>query len=268
MKATNIDLEIQENLDSFQLTEKHKVTVEMVASFVQQLLNFLPRAIPDYTDHGVQHSNNLMNSFSNFLTNLKNSTAAQLTEKEKWLICLTIWLHDIGVLITQQPKKKEHNDNSVKLLERSEFAFLRGMLGDDIVQCLKFVIKYHSSHENMDDIPKDVVCADIRLRLCCAIFRLLDGCDITSKRTHPILYKLLKAYHLIDPDNAKYWEAHLGISSAVFQKNKIVIDCNRRTNHALLTNHLSGDLKNINTILKEEAFPEFDLAIVHSSLKK
>lgn len=207
-----------------------------------------------------------MKSFSNFLKNLK-SLKAELSEEERWLICLSIWLHDIGVLITSQEEKEKHNENSVRLLRRPEFSMIRSMLGDNIVKCLKYIVKYHSSNFKLDSIPNEVICPNVRLRLVCAIFRLLDGCDITSARTSPILYNLLKGYKLIDENNMKYWDAHLSISSAVFQGKKIVIDCKKSERHKLLTEHLKSDLKEINKILEEEDFPQFEVRIVHLTLE-
>lgn len=259
-------MEIQE-LASIGLTEEHQTAVKMVVTFVQQILHFLPRAVPDYTDHGVKHSNNLMRLFANFLNNLR-TLGSELTEKERWVVCLSIWVHDIGVLITKQENKKEHNDNTVKLLKRKELDMLKDFLGDDVVNCLKHTAKYHSSHTNLEAILTDPICHDVRLPLVCAVFRLLDGCDITSARVSLCLYNLLKAYNLIDPQNMEFWDAHLSISSAVFKGRKIVIDCKRGKKHECLTKHLTADLNKINKIFEREEHPQYEITIVHGDLKK
>jgi uncharacterized UPF0160 family protein len=266
LKVTKISENV-EYLDEIDLTEEHKTSIKFTFTFVKQILNYLPRAIPDYTDHGVQHSNNLMKIFSNFLSNQKDHfEKAFLTEEERWVICLAIWLHDIGVLVTKQEEKDKHNENSVEILDRPEFEFLKSQLGKDIVKCLKFVIKNHSSKCDLNAITKDPIHPKIRLRLICAIFRLIDGCDVTSARTKPVLYKLLRAYDLLNQDSVEYWEAHLTISSAVFKKEEIIIDCDDPTTAKKLTDHLEKEINRINLILNQERFPEFTVKIVSSTL--
>jgi len=132
---------LTEDLDRIGLEDGHKALVVQVAGYVRQILNYLPRAIPDYTDHGVQHSNNLIRIFRNFLRNLQCFDLS-LSEEEKWLVCLAIWLHDVGCLVTKEQEKEKHNLYSVEILQRPEFHMLVDILGGDIVKCLKFVTKY------------------------------------------------------------------------------------------------------------------------------
>ncbi len=82
------------------------------------------------------------------------------------------------------------------------------------------------------------------------------------------MYSLLKAYGLVDPENMKFWDAHLSISSAVFKGRKIVIDCKKGRKHELLTEHLKSDLAKINKIFEREGFPQYEIAIIHGDLKK
>ena len=232
--------------------------MEQISVYVQQLLNYLPRAIPDYTDHGVQHSSNLTRLFCNFVQNLeKNFKGAELTEEERWLVCLAIWLHDIGCLLTTEEEKAKHNKYSVEMLQRPEFHILADMLGDDMLKCVKFVVISHSSSYDLKNIPSEPIHSKIRLRLICAIFRLMDGCDITSARTKKVLYELLKAYKLLDDESMKFWEAHRSISSVVFERKEIVIDCDDVDKAELLVKHLENDLEKINQTLAEEQFPIF-----------
>lgn len=260
MRADRIN-SIIEGLDEISLDERHRSAVVQVAGLVQQVLNYLPRSIPQYTDHGVQHSNNLMRRFSNFLENLQEFNL-ELTEEERWLVCLAIWLHDIGCLIAEEGEREKHNEYSVQLLERVEFGILEDILGSDILKCLKFVVISHSSNYCLEQVPKEPLHPNIRLRLICAIFRLLDGCDITSARTKRVLYEILKAYNLLDQKSKKFWEAHRSISSAVFEGDTIKIDCDNTDTAELLIEHLEKDLREINRIFSEERFPTFRIEAV------
>jgi hypothetical protein len=253
------------NLIEKNLKEEHKLKIQETISFVRQVLGFLPRAIPDYTDHGVQHSLNLMTIFNNFSENIEK-LGCTLTEEEDYLLTLAIWLHDIGLLITDEKEKEKHNENSIKVMESQEFTMLEDMLGKDVFRCLKFITKYHSSHADLAEVPRHAIIANVRLRLICAVFRLLDGCDITSARTTRVLYNLLTAHGLLKDDSLPYWKAHLTISSAVFQQRDLIVDCDSIEDAKLLTSHLEKDLEPINKILREEKFPEFKLSVVQSPI--
>jgi len=220
--------------------------------------------MPDYTDHGVKHSKNLTEIFSNFLQNLQQFKV-DLEEEEKWLICIAIWLHDIGILITKEEEKEKHNENSVKMLNGPDLLVVTNIIDNDICTCLKFVIKYHSSNTVLAEVPKDKIHPKIRLPLVCAVFRLLDGCDITAKRIPPVLYSLLKTYDLLKPENLPFWEAHHNINSAVFQKTELIIDCDTVAPAQDIIDHLKEELIKINNVLKDEGFPQFTVRVVEQS---
>lgn len=246
------------------MTKDHERTVVQVAFLAGQILSYLPRAMPDYTDHGVKHSKNLIEIFSNFLQNLPQFRV-DLEEEEKWLICLAIWLHDIGILITNEEEKEKHNENSVKMLNGQDLLVITNTIDQDICTCLKYVIKYHSSHTDLAQVPKDKIHPKIRLPLACAVFRLLDGCDITAKRIPPVLYSLLKTYGLLKAPNLPFWEAHRNINSAVFQKDELVIDCDNITPAQEIIDHLKEDIAKINKVLTDGGFPQFTVRVVEQA---
>ncbi|MGE5556721.1 MAG: hypothetical protein ACM3UY_10780 [Methanocella sp.] len=264
MKEPQIYAEISNLIDT-NLTEQHKVKIQETVSFVRQVLGFLPRAVPDYTDHGIQHSLNLMTIFNNYSLNI-SKLGYTFTEQENYLLTLAIWIHDIGLLITKEEEKSKHNENSIKVMESHEFTMLEDILGKDVFRCLKYVVKFHSSHTDLNLVPKHEIIPNVRLRLICAVFRLLDGCDITSARTTRVLYNLLAANGLLKADSIPFWKAHLSISSAVFQGNDLIVDCDNLEDAKLLTSHLEKDLVPINKILSEEKFPEFKFSVVQSEL--
>jgi len=245
------------------LTAEHNVKVQQVISAVTQVLGFLPRAAPNLTDHGVQHSKNLMDIFSNFSQNLERLDV-MLSEPEKYLLTLGIWLHDVGLLITDEKDKKAHGKNSIKVMESKAFSMLHDILGKDVFNSLKYVVKYHSSDTDLKDVPQYKLMQDVRLRLVCTIFRLIDGCDITSARASRVLYNLLTENGLLNDESLKHWKAHISIVSAVFQQEKLVVDCDNESDGLFIIDHLKGELETVNQIFKEELFPEFQLLVVQS----
>lgn len=245
------------------LTDEHKVKVQEIISSVMQVLGFIPRTTPNLTDHGVQHSKNLMEIFNNFSQNL-DKLGFPLSEPEKYLLTLSIWLHDVGLLITDEKDKERHSVNSIKVMESKAFSMLHDILGKDVFNHLKYIVKYHSSHTELTEVPQHKTIPDVRLRLICAIFRLIDGCDITSARTSKVLYNLLTENKLLEKNSLKHWKSHLSIVSAIFQQKDLVVDCDSKTDGSFAINHLKDDLEAINKIFRTENFPEFQLSVVQS----
>lgn len=184
------------------------------------------------------------------------------SQEEKLLLCLAIHLHDVGCLLG----RTNHNKKSVKLMEHKRFSFLEDMIGDDLLTCLKYMVISHSSDYDLESIPREPAHARVRLRLLCAIFRLLDGCELSSARTKRVLYEILKTYSRIKPEANKYWEAHLSISSVVFSDNMIFVDSKNLRKTRRLTKHLKRDLKIINKVFREENFPELTVQIIKFEL--
>jgi len=238
--------EIEECLEKLNLPSGYKSGVRTTVLMVRPLLYYLPRGIPQYTDHGVLHSQNLLRLLCNFVNNWAGTAFAN---EEKYLLSIAVWLHDIGCLLGRE----KHNENSVKLLEHPRFSFIDNLLDGDLRSCLKYIIVSHSSDYKLKNIPKIPVHQDVRLKLACATFRSIDGCDITDARTKPILYDILKTYSLLEKDSIEIWECHLSTIGAVFQGNDINITYRKgkRKEARLLTDHLREDLKKLNRIFKK-----------------
>jgi hypothetical protein len=177
---------------------------------------------------------------------LKNWTGPIFKTEEKYLLSLAVWLHDIGCLI----EREKHNEKSVELLGHPRFSFLDNFLDGGLKACLSNIIIAHSSTYDLKKIPKTAIHENIRLDLCCATFRLLDGCDITDARTKPILYDILDSYHLINDVSQPFWKCHLSTIGAVFDGNDINITYRRgkKKEASLLINHLKKDLRKMNKI--------------------
>jgi exopolyphosphatase/pppGpp-phosphohydrolase len=197
----------------------------------------------------------------NFRDNFANHFS--LSQEEKLLLCLAIYLHDIGCILGRE----KHSEKSSKLLRRKEFTFLSGIIGDDMLKCLEYIILYHSSDYDLTCIPREPLHYRVRLRLLCAIFRLLDGCELTSARTKRVLYEILKTYKKIKPKAKKFWEAHLSIVSLVFKGNDIVVDCKNIVKARVLIKHFQEELDKVNKIFKEEGFPQLNLRVKRFRLR-
>jgi len=87
--------------------------------------------------------------------------------------------------------------------------------------------------------------------MICAIFRLIDACDISRARVRPIVYDILNDHNLIDKESKKWWEAHINITSVVFNKGYIDVAVKDEIKAKVLINHLRRDLRSINRELEQ-----------------
>ncbi|MDR1993949.1 MAG: hypothetical protein LBQ98_10760 [Nitrososphaerota archaeon] len=243
------------------LTDEHKAIVYEIRAKISPVLGFIPRAIPNYTNHGVQHSTNVAKLFSNFSQNLY-TFKHELSEPETYLISLCIWLHDVGCLIANEDGEDTHHLKSIEVLESNAFSRLRKRIDVDDFNCIKAMILFHSSSEkDLNDVP---VCemANVRLKLICAIFRLLDDCDISGGRNSDILYNLLTEKNLLDKQSIPHWRAHISIGAVGFYQDKFVVECANVCDGERSIKNLADELAKINKVFKEAGFPTFTLSVI------
>lgn len=238
-------------LDSFDLNFKYKIKCIEVFSFIQPLLSYLPREIGDYTDHGVLHCENLLNIFINFQNNIGQIF---FSEEEKYVIILSIILHDIGCIIN----RCKHNEHSIMLLESDRFITIRDLIENQIFTCVKYIILSHSFIFDLQTIPK-LIHPKIRLRLICSIFRLIDSCDITKSRTKDLLFYILQKYADLSNKAKDHWMAHKNIESIFFVDNIILIKIYDEQLTKILINHLLEDLEKINKIFIEYEIKPYEI---------
>jgi len=251
--------DMSEILDEIGLPEEYQAIVMEVEVIARRILSYIPRGIKDYPEHGVVHSENLLLLFKNFLNNFsKSDLNFHFTYSEKLLICLSIWLHDIGCIFGRE----RHSENSVKLLEEiDEFKHLKNRIGASLFECLKYIIISHSSWYDFSKLPRNTIDPGVDLLKTCAVFRLLDACDLSSERVK-VIYDILKKYGLLNQKSRIYWEAHLNIISVVFDNDVIIINCRNKESTEQLIKHFEEELESVNSIFCEIGMPKLKLHVV------
>ena len=141
------------------------------------------------------------------------------------------------------------------------FRLLELKVGSDIMACVKYLAVSHSSDYDFDLLPKHPIPPKIRLNLICALFRLIDGCDLLPARANRVLYEILMKFDPMDKQRQRFWKAHFSIKGVVFQKNKMTISTEDDLVSKPLTDHLIEDLDEINKILIKNGFPAFSIRI-------
>lgn len=242
-------------LDKIGLSPDYQAVVLEVEAIAKRILSFLPRSLQEYPEHGVAHSENLFGLFQNFLDNFGQNI---FSEEEKLLICLAIWLHDIGCILGRE----RHSENSVRLLrEIKEFRSLGARIGDSLFECLKYVIMSHSSWYDLSNIPTHPIHPKVNLLKVCAVFRLLDGCDLSSERIK-VIYEILEKYGLLSENSKKFWKAHLEIVSVIFRDNTVIINCKNQGSAEPLIKHFKDELDKINNAFHKANLPKLEVEIV------
>jgi hypothetical protein len=230
---------------------EYQTKIAEIRGFVSPLLHFIPRSLPDYTDHGITHNEDLLRILDNFIENFPEY---ELSDEELFIIYASIWLHDVGCLICTQEDKAKHSLKSAELLDSDFFKPIHSIVSLDLITCIKYVILSHQHSYPFEKIPEKPIHPKIRLKLICSLFRLIDACDISAARVNQTLYNVLSEKKLIDEENKKWWDAHRDIVSVVFEKNNLVIYIEKENLTHLLIDHLEDDLKPINKVLKEYGY--------------
>lgn len=103
--------------------------------------------------------------------------------------------------------------------------------------------------------------------MICALFRLIDGCDLKQTRANKNLYKILMQFDPLSKKSQAVWKAHFNVKGLVFKKCQKAIEITISSKNCaitnLLTDHLQRDLVSINVILRDKRykFPQFRVAV-------
>lgn len=253
------------------MSSKYDKYLEVIESTVKPILLFVPRGIPNYTDHGLSHSKRVIQYCHKIFVAFKE-TNIELNEIEKFLISSSAWLHDIGNLIG----RKKHPEKSCEFLDylNKKYFFIDPYL----INLIKIVIETHSERcLRISSIPRFKSYNDvkIRLRLVCALFRLADECDIDFRRAPKIVYDLIqkdmkkkmrsknKRITKKYKESNDYWLSHQTIRNIEFEKKskKIIILVYDANLAQKAIESIKREMKILKPIFDEEGFPYNEIEI-------
>lgn len=197
----------------------------------------------EFTDHGVQHSNNLE---ENLLSLHQNNPYFSFSDQEKFLLGLAIWTHDIGNIIC----RTRHEEYSRELLDTNEhFLFVRNLIGGDLYNCLLLMIESHRSSFDIVNAPDPSFHRNVRTKLMCAIFRLIDDSDITEKRNSEVIFSIIQKYKPMSPQSQRHWDAHREVQSLVFQNLNVEISVKNQYMAQFLLDKFQRTVEAVNQVL-------------------
>lgn len=160
-------------------------------------LNFSSANLRHYTDHGCQHSKNIIIQINSMMP---DSVLEKMESFEILILLCSAWLHDIGLLVEKDEKERTLSDKEIRErhheLGRYVIREMHDELGIDdegladiianVCYCHRRKININKYMEEIDRIQTE----KIRQRFLAAILRLTDAFDTTSMRMPAILPRI------------------------------------------------------------------------------
>lgn len=239
---------MNENYSSLQ--DINKLKVVLIETLITPTLDYVQVGIPGFTTHGRVHSANLVEIIDNLLEKI------HFSEAELFILYCSSWLHDIGCI----KDRKKHNELTIEILD--QYPIFESHVTSKAYPLIKTVILAHSSnYDKIDEIPLLATLFsenDTRLRLISALFRLIDGCDITTSRVDVLLYSITKVD--LPLENKKHWDAHREIQNIVFDTENGVIQVYTEGNvDNFLIDHLEEEYNSVSHILIDHGIPLYSI---------
>jgi hypothetical protein len=208
-----------------------------VRGFSEPFLRFLPREIRTYPSHGYDHSINIVKNISKF----NQVWDIRLSEAELFLLYVSAWVHDIGCLVSREG----HNMQSSEILSQYSFH-----LKKEFLTSLKFIVETHSTTNSpypITEVPTEW--GEVRLRLLCAIFRIMDACDITDANCPRVVYQVIQS--TLGEESNRYWQAHLNIEKLTFRYPHITVYVDNIEACRFLIEHLDEEIQTVRSVFED-----------------
>lgn len=232
------------------IPDEFKANVITIANFITPLLHWIPRGIPEFTDHGVLHSTNVLR----YVRDLVTEYEVKFHDEEKYLLALSALLHDIGCIAGRE----EHNLRTIEILTMPQFEFFRILIGPMFCRALEQIIISHSIEYDLNQIPADPS-PEIRLKLISAIFRLADACDVSALRVKQLVFDVLNKEGKLEEKSIDIWRAHLEIENILIKGNKLIPNVYDLELAEYCLDDLKEEIDSVNPILTEMGLPAFEL---------
>lgn len=238
-----------------------KTILVTVSKFAESFLRFAPRKIKNFPSHGVDHSVSIIRMINDFTEKWE----IKLSRTERFILYAAAWLHDIGCVKDRSP----HNKLSVDILVNSEtICNSFNELDNDQLFILQNVIESHSSTYDIMTVPEKR--GRVRVRLICAIFRLIDACEITNFKCPAAVFAEIKDDlknddGTPDKDALGFWEGHMNIKDIGFSKPNIEIIINNSRKTRKIVDRLVKEIESVQEIFRENGI---DVPVVQERARR
>ena len=217
------------------------ISLKTIRTNATSLLNQIPVLFSEYTDHSINHSDEVINNLNKLIS---DKLKEQLVPQEIYILICGAYLHDIGMVYFPELINGHFKENYDDFVLEKKMKYDMSISDNDILK--EFIRDNHHliSEEYINNNFKDLgidhkfaffigrVCRghrrsdlsdfntfpykmgvdeeSINLPLLCAFLEIADELDITYKRTPLILWNTLRPLHKISQIE---WIKHLYIDS-------------------------------------------------------
>lgn len=203
--------------------------IKMKQNLSENYLDDIRILYPWYTDHGINHSNAILNTLCNMIapqnTSIdvrneslrKGDIPSSLSDEDIFvLLCASLW-HDVGMLISRE----DHARQLIKYVTEIQ----RFVDDKNAAQTIYDVACAHSSDKKFDEcvnfLPlkfgnKDV---NVSKKTLAALLRIADEISEDERR----ITKTEEVFRKIPKENRIFWEHSASIAYSEYRNNKIII---------------------------------------------
>jgi tetratricopeptide (TPR) repeat protein len=219
-------IEADEDLHSRYFIVKEKATE--ITKWLPPVDPSIPEVQPYYTDHGVEHSQRILNILDRLTEGL------DLQAFEAFPLLCSVWLHDIGMFVGREPGESYDTTRKLHHLRSAEYVKQEAQAGRlplDQWQVLNVIdiCRAHRSKVNFDEepkIPKERPFEDgtgvIRVQLLGSLLRFADACDVHHSRAPEAVFEIHK--ELIPRVSREHWKKHFRVSQVRFNWDKTCVE--------------------------------------------
>jgi translation initiation factor 2B subunit (eIF-2B alpha/beta/delta family) len=175
--------------------------------------------LPHFTPHGEMHCHAVEKIIYQITYSKSKDVLVKLTEKERFCLVASAWLHDLGMLpsifrvvypnLTATPsviREKHHETTAHFLVEY----YRRCGVEEEDKELLAEICFYHRGRENLSKCKKEFIVGFskkknlIKLRLLASYLRLADSLHVDISRAPDPNYNICLTYS-IPPDSKVHW---------------------------------------------------------------
>jgi len=222
-------------------TRDQQELLYLVECYSEQFLTFIHRNIRDFSSHGTDHTLHIISNLNDFIP----SWGITLTQDEALLLYMSAWVHDIGCI----NDREHHHEVSASLLLGK--MSLVETLTDRYTTCMKYIILSHRARYPINSVPEEH--EGVRLRMICAIFRLMDACEICYMKCPKDVFEVIKKS--LRGESRKIWIGHMNILSIKFRNPEIIVSVNELEKCNFIIDGLRTEIDSIAETFRENELP-------------
>ena len=264
----------------YQLPPELEFKKDVLRDMTRKLRSYIPRGIPDFTDHGEGHSSSIEEILMDLIIptcNGSDNIAIHLNDYECFCMITSCWLHDIGCII----ERKNHGIRSARIVKELLGGTFVSFGFQELEQCIIKIISTHTDTDEdkkkgilrLNDLIKEMEVKiseneriekiTIKLQLISSLFRLADACDICATRAPTLVYKFIKDTFKEDKSK-EIWLAHSEVIKLAVDSDKccfsIYVDNKAKAQPVI--EKFKKDLEEIKPILNSLEFPYTNIEVI------